>query len=213
MTHANVVTFEARAKLLLNGRRSKLEGKGSIDLRLGFVDGKYHHDMPTNDVDPLIFQTVLITGYPSVCRSSPETANPFHDGDYSYHREIDFGPHGAIQYHANCWLEQRNDDACLQSEFDVQGQLLLPRLLKALPVIEEWHPKLGTVEATFEIVWPTADGTEPVKGRARTTYRPPVASHRIRRRCLRNIVFHHAVAESDQLELIQESWMVPGHRR
>jgi hypothetical protein len=201
-----VEEFTAKASLILNGKRRELVGYGTIDELTGFVEGHYRHDVPANDVDPYIFQTVLVTGYPSVCRDDG-SGNPFQGADYSYRREIDFGPNGWITYDAHCKIIQRRQKLCLESDFAVIGEVRFPALSGALPLTEEWRPlESGEIESSFEINWPVAGGADFVCGQAKTTYRPSRASQcRIRRR--REIVFRHAHAQNQSLEIIQESWL------
>jgi hypothetical protein len=209
MAGEEVVAFCARAKVTLNGRKQILTGQGKIDDDGGVVDGRYIHDLPANEnrVDALIFQTVLVTGYPSVCRADALIQNPFRHGDYNYRRQIDFGRHGKMAYHANCWLVRERSHLRLHSEFVVEGELDLPRLESALPLIEHWIPNERTIESSFEINWPMIGSTGHVIGKASTEYRPPVGSAKLTGLTTRNIVFEHACSTGTRLEIVQKSWL------
>ena len=121
MTRARVERFRAIARITLNGREYELFGSGTIDEDAGVVDGRYKHNIPANDLDPYVFQTVLVTGYPSVCRANG-SMNPFVGADYSYRRTIDFGTYGRMSYDARCHLPLDADGRHLHSEFDVGSQ-------------------------------------------------------------------------------------------
>jgi hypothetical protein len=207
--HVKPEIFTAKARIVLNGKAHELVGRGTIDVAQGTVDGQYEHDIPANDLDARIFQTVLITGYPSVCRDNG-IFNPFKAGNYVYHREVDFGSHGKLSYEARCKFTNSDESRCLESEFDVTGNIATPPLKSALPVTEQWFcERPGEIASRFDILWPTRVDGVFVTGRATTRYSPsfldfaPVP-------CRRQIVFHKADVKMQSLKLIQESWLVSG---
>lgn len=205
MDQRKAVEFQARATIVLNGREQYLIGRGNIDSKAGIVNGSYHHNVPANDFDALVFQTVLVTGYPSVCREDDSLRNPFLEGDYHYDREIDFGANGRMRYTADCRLVEHPYGFCLNSEFNVQTELSLPRLKGALPLVERWTPASNGIHAQFAIVWPTLDGRGQVVGRATTIYQIPSGAQNISEPLIRDIAFRHARSAGDHLEIIQES--------
>jgi hypothetical protein len=208
VTKVKVESFRAIARILLNGQKYQLVGQGSVDEDKGIVEGRYEHNIPANDIDPYVFQTVLVTGYPSVCRPNG-FSNPFSGVDYSYRREIDFGRHGWMAYTAKCYAPTGRDCKQLDSEFDVEGELTLPELKGASPLIEEWRPQgPGEIASSFEIAWPHRSGRGQVRGEARTIYRPP-AGAAISAPRRRHIVFRRVFAADTILEITQESWLAP----
>lgn len=206
MLTKRVIEFRATARIHLNGDVYHLAGSGQINDREGIVEGRYNHDVPSDDVDALIFQTVLITGYPSVCAGRPGLHNPFHGHDYRYTRSVDFGPHGRISYSANCWHVPTSDGLTLHSTFDVEGNLKTGRLEPATEVSETWTPINDQIHSEFAIEWRHRDQRATLRGNANTVYELPEAIS-LASPMERQIVFPHACSKDQQLSVIQRSWL------
>jgi hypothetical protein len=206
---SNVVSFSAHVELRLNKKTARMNGEGTVDLHKGTVSGKYLHDLNDPNVHPMVFQTVLITGYPSVCRAENNFTNPFQLGDYHYKRDVDFGPHGFLSYAARCWVTPNGRDSHLNSEFKVQGELTLPELQSAVPLVEAWQPSAEGIGSRFEITWPVAGGGG-VTGRATTSYFPRRGVTKLAGEVRRHIRFLKAHYTERSLEVIQESWIKEG---
>lgn len=200
----DVVEFTAKARIRIGDREFWLNGRGGINDPKGIVTGRYVHDLPANDFEPYVLQVVLITGYPSVCRSTVEQ-NPFKAGDYSYERHVDFGAHGEIAYKAKCWTEEFSVGRRLHSEFDVRCDVHLPRLRPAHRVRETWQPHGDKVHSHFDICWPVDGSDERIKARARSIYLPSAA--KLARQIYRGIEFRNVVRDGTNLSLVQESWL------
>lgn len=152
-------TYAARLRGHLNGQRVSITGDGLLDYDLGVVSGVYAlQDIP-HTIHPLIFNSVLVTGYPSVC-AVKKTMNPFHPGSYTYAREIDFATHGHISYVARCIeLTDVFGNSHLDSSFDIEGCLSVPDLADCSPVEERWIPCGGKcILGNFQIHWNSIDG-------------------------------------------------------
>lgn len=201
----NVVEFEAHARLKFRGRPYELSGAGKVGLACGLVDGTYVHNLPANDFDPLVLQTVLVTGYPSVCASADGRPNPFQGGSYSYRRWVEFGPSGTIAYSARCWLEQRVRTQCLLSEFDVELDVATPALVSAEPLIEEWAANPPGIRSKFVIRWRCRNTGDWIVGKARTFYQPVEPCQEVSYRAERTIAFPFAASEGSTLHIRQVS--------
>lgn len=166
--------FTANASGSINSRPFRLSGVGDLDLNEGTVFGQYEVQEISPGVDSLLFNCVLVTGYPSVCRSHEGAYNPFQQGSYSYLRHISFEGGGNIDYRADCVC----DDArtTLRSTFEVTAELPTTPLEACLPVFETWTPRADQlIDGDFSIAWRRKDGGE-LRARARTTYVPPKSS-------------------------------------
>jgi hypothetical protein len=206
MLTGRVLRFRAVARLHLNQRDYELIGGGEIDDEEGVVRGRYEHNVPADDVDALIFQTVLVTGYPSVCATRSAVRNPFHGQKYRYERHVDFGAHGKIAYQAHCWHEPVPDGLLLDSQFEVEGTINVPRLRPARRVSEAWTSREGKIFSTFEIEWPSLAGGDVVRGRATSVYELPFCAE-LPGTLQREITFPEATAAAHQLSIIQQSWL------
>jgi len=201
------MSFSARATIRVGTRQYTLIGSGAITDPQGIVRGTYRHDLPANDFQPFVLQVVLVTGYPSICRSTPEQ-NPFKHGDYHYRRHVAFNGHGELEYEARCWSEDLpGSGRRLCSEFDVNADLNLPPIAPATRVREVWAPRGAEISSVFEIAWPLRDGTGEVHGSARSLYSPhrhaPLLDETVRR----SIAFSDVTAADGVLSLVQESWL------
>jgi hypothetical protein len=198
--------FRAAAAVRIRGHEYRLTGHGSISDSEGIVRGSYRHELPANDFEPLILQVVLVTGYPSVCRSTAEQ-NPFKCGDYHYARDVDFGTHGNIHYQAKCWTEATEVGLCLCSEFDVETALSLPPVGPATSVRESWTPSGSQIRSKFEIAWPMLDGSGELRATARSVYSPNLRAKPLAASFERAIRFSEVNAPPGELHLVQESWL------
>lgn len=199
-----VVEFTANARIRIGDREFKLSGKGGINDPKGIVTGNYLHDLPANDFEPYVLQVVLVTGYPSVCRSTLEQ-NPFKAGDYNYERHVDLGAYGELTYAARCWTEEFSGGRRLRSEFDVRCDVRLPRLRPAHRVSEIWTPQGDKIHSRFDISWPIDGSDERVEARAHSIYSPSAAA--LARQVRRGIEFSDVVRDDAELSLVQESWL------
>jgi hypothetical protein len=164
--------YSATMRGTLNGQSVFSEGNGSYDSTTGLISGIYTYSRIPNSIDLKIFNSVKVTGYPSVCELHNNIENPFSNGSYSYERFIDFGSHGSVWYSAKCAHKNTNneDDISLTSFFQIDGMLSLPKLLKTEEVLETWVPAgNGRVDGQFTIAWLAEDGHY-VCGKARTQY-------------------------------------------
>jgi hypothetical protein len=203
---SDITAFDARAVIRIGSREFHLSGRGSISDPQGIVRGTYRHDLPANDFEPYVLQVVLVTGYPSICRSAIAD-NPFKSGDYNYRREVDFGKHGTLNYRAACWTEDTGSGRRLCSEFDVQADLSLPAIGPASCVRERWIPAGTGISSGFDICWPRLDGSGDVSASARSTYVPHPAAPSLHRPTERAIRFSDVIASAGSLSLVQESWL------
>ena len=202
MRHDDPKRFAADARLRLNDQDVRLIGRGTIDLDRGIVAGDYEIKRLPVDIDPLIFKTVLVTGYPSVCRSEPG-ANPFKVGSYRYRRTVDLGEHGSLSYSAICDAEAGR--ATLDSAFEVEGRLALAPLSAAQPIVETWVPRGRQILGRFTIAWPLRSGDGFVVGDAATEYEIPEGAANITRVRHRRIEFRKSAADAFRLSIVQAS--------
>lgn len=202
-----VTEFDARAIIRVGGRQYLLNGNGTIADPQGLVRGTYRHDLPANDFEPFVLQVVLVTGYPSVCRSTP-SQNPFKCGDYGYERRVVFDGYGELEYVARCWVEEAaNGSRRLRSEFDVRADMKLPPIGPASIVSEAWTPAGERIASSFEISWPLRDGSGDVRASARSLYSPHQSAPLLDRIVKRSIEFSDVTAADGVLSLVQESWL------
>jgi|SRR5579862_1926778 len=151
--------FVALIQGCLNGQALHIEGRGVFNEGKGIVDGRYRLIAVPSRVDPLIFEAVALTGYPSVCSPEQGIANPFHDGDYAYDRIVDFGSFGRITYRALCVIERRQTNAVLKSTFFVNADLYTPALSGDTSLVEKWVPlSHKNLKGSFAITWKTRAG-------------------------------------------------------
>jgi hypothetical protein len=207
MRHEDLKRFAAVAELRLNDRHIELTGAGVFDAEQGRVAGDYEIRRLPDDIDPLVFKTVLITGYPSVCEAAPGQ-NPFKHGSYRYRREVDLGVHGRLAYSADCRVDAERPELTLDSRFDVEGALEIPTLMPAQPVVETWVPDGRRILGRFTIAWPRADGQGFVLGDAKTIYEIPDGAQNIDRVRHRLIEFAEASATSRSLRVVQISKLI-----
>lgn len=202
-----ITEFDARAIIRVGGREYRLKGSGAIADPLGIVRGTYRHDLPANDFEPFVLQVVLVTGYPSVCRSTL-SQNPFKRGDYCYERRVVFDGYGELEYTARCWaVEMPTGGRRLCSEFDVQADVKLPPIGPASSVREAWAPAGERIASNFEISWPLRDGSGEVRASARSLYSPHERAPMLDRIVKRAIEFSDVTAQDGVLSLVQESWL------
>ena len=199
------VSFTANVQLKLNGQTNKLNGNGTLEYPGGIVVGDYEAERNQEDIDLFLFKSVLITGYPSVCCVNPDITNPFQTGDYYYRREIDFGQYGQMSYTADCSHRKQNGKLILDSVFDVTGEVHVPELEKAYPVIETWVPDGETIKASFLISWKQKDSDKYIIGRANTVYCIPKGTDNIPHTIHRAIRFVEAKKSAKSLHIVQES--------
>ncbi len=204
MIDRRVTRFEARANITLNGRRRYISGAGTVDSRKGIVKGTYSHDIPIDEVDPKVFQAVLITGYPSVSKNQTGHPNPFEVADYTYTRNVDLGSHGHIRYDARVWAEASETGGVLRSEFEVSCMLNTPELGCAGNVFETWLDKGSEIASRFDIRWDALDGESAVIGQAATCYRPGGKAPHLPS-WQREIFFPMVFADHSQLLVCQRS--------
>jgi len=125
-------------------------------------------DPPTGfEVGLLTF--VAITGLPAMTRVLPGAVNPFlaTEGCYRAHRDLDLGAAGRLStdYSAE-WV-----DGTLVEDFDVTGEVSVPRFVGVEPTIETWTPAgPGRILGNFVMTWLTKDGGR-VHGVTATDYR------------------------------------------
>lgn len=152
--------FSASLDGSLNGKAVSVIGSGLLLVERGVVDGEYAIEGLDNNVHPFVFNAVMVTGYPSVCRVAPQTSNPFWPGSYRYDREVRFGALGALSYSAECIVEvDSNGVSFLDSRFQLTGHVQTPELRSCERILETWTPiEPGRLEGTFDISWRTVDG-------------------------------------------------------
>lgn len=155
----------------VNGTHITVTGRGSFDLGKGTVSGSYELGDIPQGMDALIYNSVLITGYPSVCAGDD---NPFSDRSYSYVRKIDLGRYGKLEYQAECKLQVQDDrETFLESSFELTATLEVPKLIASEPVVETWVPNgRNVILGIFTIGWRTEAGCF-VVGHAQTHYSLP----------------------------------------
>ena len=203
----DITEFDARATIRLGDRQFFLTGSGVIADPRGIVRGTYRHDLPANDFEPFVLQVVLVTGYPSICRSTPHQ-NPFKRGDYRYERHVVFDGCGELQYTARCWAEEMpNGVRRLRSEFDVRADVNLPPIGPASTVREAWTPAGERIASSFEISWPRLDGSGDLHASARSLYSPHESAPMLDEIVKRAIEFSDVKAADGLLSLVQESWL------
>jgi hypothetical protein len=164
-------TYRAVTSGSLNGQNVLVEGLGAFEHADGLVIGNYDfHALPVG-VHKFLFNSVMITGYPSVCKAYGDHSNPFFPGSYKYEREIDFGSHGSISYEATCNEIRTSEDVVeLDSKFVLSGKVDVPDLLETSSIIETWVPvRKNQIEGSFLVAWKTADGSF-LTGRAHSQY-------------------------------------------
>jgi hypothetical protein len=155
----SVLQYEALIRGHLNGESLIVDGRGLIDQDKGLVEGRYRLVAFPAGVDPLVLEAVALTGYPSVCRASPGTTNPFHGGDYIYKRVVNFGPSGRIAYRAACTINRQSRRRFLVSTFNVSAELRTPPLLGDTSLIETWTAAGGRrLDGNFSIEWQLKSG-------------------------------------------------------
>ena len=149
--------YTAKVFGTLNGKALQLNGAGELRVDDGLVVGSYEIAQIASGVDSLIFNCVLVTGYPSACKATGELDNPFKLGSYQYERQIRFGGGGAIRYRAECDLDPVRDT--LSSSFYVDGVVVPAALVSSLPIVETWTPATGNrVLGEFTVAWRRQDG-------------------------------------------------------
>lgn len=208
MYHDRHSRFVALAELELNDEQVRLTGRGSVEPNDGIVEGTYQYEPLPGLVDPFIFKSVLITGYPSICQSRDGKINPFKAGSYRYRRTVDFGEHGALRYEADCKIDGSDSEARLVSTFVGEGDLSIPPIEIASPVVETWVPAGRQVRGTFLIGWRRKDGQGYVVGRAHTEYELPVEADPLACLVHRRISFPLASSNSTSLQVKQSSFIM-----
>jgi hypothetical protein len=191
----------------INGEALRLMGAGELDLVSGAVVGGYDIEQIAPGIDSLIFNAVLVTGYPSACKSRDNAYNPFHSGSYSYIRRIEFEGGGQISYQANCISEESG--LVLKSVFEVDAMVPKMRLDSCLPLVETWAPQQTRgIFGSFSIVWKRRDGAYLI-GVAKTDYEPPAASPPLSNVHERRIVLTNERPSPRTLLIKQESELWP----
>lgn len=187
--------YQANMMGSINGADVRISGSGLFDEPGGIVDGTYMLNAIPAGVDPLIFNSVLVTGYPSVCQTLDGISNPFRPGSYSYTRKVDFGPHGFLAYTAECNKTISQDGvAILKSEFKINGSVTVPTLIGVEPLTECWIPAgPGRLDGTFLIQWLTSAGGH-ITGIATTNYLLPRGSETPLRPMQRSIQLHNTLS-------------------
>lgn len=202
--------FTAVAKICLNGQDIAVSGGGEINQPTGSVMGRYDvSDMPEN-IDPRVLKTVMITGYPSVCAKSEDRQSPFIYGDYTYHRELDFGDDGYLSYDADCKFVERDseDGPLLVSTFTGKGELPDLELENCEGVTELWIPDGENIKGRFDVAFRRRGEDKWFVGEAHTTYKFSEAPEIMSGITHRHIVFPFADVSNGELKLRQDSTLI-----
>lgn len=193
--------YTALASGTVNDRPLRISGSGHFEMPLGLVVGEYLIQEVPPGFDTLLLNSVLITGYPSVCRHVGKAKNPFAEASYRYSREIRFSTGETLAYSADCVIENGN----LKSSFALQGHVPTVSLGRTLPVTEIWRQSRGNaVYGEFEIVWETLAGSS-VSARAQTHYTPAEGSAPLQTDHHRSIIIENRRPAPSILQIRQES--------
>ena len=204
----NMQMYSAQLRGILNDQEVSIVGSGILDADKGVVIGQYFLRKIPPMLHPLVFNSVLITGYPSVC-GSLGMSNPFYPGSYSYSRVVEFGENGRISYSAHCIEVSGREGSRLETTFEIEGNLITPPLRGCRPVLEIWTPKgADRIAGSFSIVWETNDG-ETLTGVATTDYIPPPANRLLFQTPRQRNVFIHSGVAGKILDVEQRSTLVP----
>jgi hypothetical protein len=197
--------YQAEMRGSINGSDVRISGSGLIDEVGGIVDGTYMLSAIPAGVDPLVFNSVLITGYPSVCQTCDGITNPFRPGSYSYSRKVDFGPHGYLEYTAECNETMSQDEVTiLDSEFRINGSVTVPKLTGIEPLTECWIPAgQGRLDGEFLAQWLTSAGGH-VTAIATTKYLLPKGNETPLRKMQRSIQLRNRLSPG-MLRIHQQS--------
>ena len=181
-------TFTMQLNGNLNDVEFSIHGRGNRDPECGIVHGQYEltrSDGANTDisgVDHWIFNSMVITGYPSETGASNGTQNPFKDRPYKYKRTVDFLMRGSVDLEVDVHF---SEDGLLESRFKVDGSVRVPPLKGVEPTIETWVPlSEKQILGTFTMAWVSRDGTR-IPCIAKTYYElvgagPPLAMTRHR---------------------------------
>jgi hypothetical protein len=202
--------YSADVRGSINGTDVLISGSGIFQQDSGIVEGTYALEAVPIHIDPLIFNAVLVTGYPSVCQAREGVRNPFRPGSYSYRREVNLGRSGWMAYSAEC--EERTlkgGNKILESKFRIEGSVSVPRLVRTEPLTEHWvSSQPGRVDGTFAIRWLTSTGTH-VTGIAATKYVLPKADQILAYPVQRRIELRNTVGQGlltvHQVSSLQEN--------
>ena len=163
-------TFRAEISGFLNGHSFGLVGGGLQDATDGLVNGRYDYRVRPKNFEPMIFNCLLITGYPSVSKSTGNSRNPFKGKQYHYYRSIEFENGQSLKLETKCDLETVDGVEILNSSFVINGDLNTPILISVEPVVETWIPiGPGRVDGVFPMVWRDEKGNA-LTGIAKTEY-------------------------------------------
>jgi hypothetical protein len=198
--------YDAIAYGQINDAAFRLNGNGTFDQPNGRVNGLYEiEDLPPG-IDALIFNAVLITGYPSVCKSSPLLTNPFQIGSYSYRREIAFDSGERLVYTADCSVV--DSSSTLHSTFVLGGTVPARKLASTDPLTETWTPlQSAKIEGEFRMSWVGSDGQR-LSGTARTMYSLPTSALPLNRRHTRSIQITNTRPTQNRFTVSQTSNLV-----
>jgi hypothetical protein len=168
------IRYSAKLVGTINGVHLKVDGCGTLEPVSGRVKGEYKLIRFPNLLPPRVLNSVMVTGYPSVCQENKTAANPFAKGSYNYVRRLDFGSRGELVYTAVCTeVENNPDSAWLDSHFEITGNVDIPALIETAPIIETWTPLTErTLDGHFTIVWRSGTGTC-ITAEAKTEYKLP----------------------------------------
>ncbi|WP_426424188.1 hypothetical protein [Bradyrhizobium genosp. A] len=170
---ARATRYTARLSGRINRADLEVVGNGSLDARSGRVNGNYQLTRFPARLHSRILNSVMVTGYPSVCEEGPCAENPFASGSYSYIRKLNFGARGELTYSADCKeVQERDGGLRLDSYFEIEGAIDIPTLSGTAPIVETWT-SLGDerVSGCFQITWLSDAG--PVTAIATTNYALP----------------------------------------
>ena len=156
-------TFTMQLDGNLNDVEFRIQGAGERQPGCGIVHGRYElsrtdgTDMEILGVDHWIFNSMVITGYPSETGGSNNTENPFKDRPYRYRRTVDFLSRGAVDLEVDVNFAP---EGLLESRFKVNGRVRVPPLQGVESTIETWVPlSEKEILGTFTMAWVSRDET------------------------------------------------------
>jgi hypothetical protein len=202
--------YSARLTGRINGIDLDVGGRGTLDAYSGRVNGSYELTRFPRTLHPRILNSVMVTGYPSVCEEPPGLSNPFAHGSYSYVRQLDFGSRGKLIYSAQCHdIEDDLESNCLDSYFEINGEVDIPQLTATAPIVETWMPvSEGRIDGCFAISWSGPDAQQ-ISAVAKTEYSLPKGALQPTQALYRLIELQNTCDVMGILEIRQKSRLLP----